>query len=894
MASAAYNNHVNPETSINIKVAIGGQNRRFKLCLKDLGANVLPEKLRFLLAIPPTQIVTFERYSDSAGAFISLDSNNPSVYKQLYRAAKAKLKLRIKATILNDNEEGMQDEVTVDGVNEAPMTPDRLEPHRYVPPMNTSNASTTESPRIDLQTVSVPVPVVDPEDAERPTRAQTHAMVEDCLDNNDVSGTVHHSTDSTFILNTLLSHSSTDVPTPEKKEPTDEAPVPRSFSMRDTLLAELASISQARQMSLRFRDASPATFEYPGSAYSVFCNNCDESIPEAHYHCSICDDGDFDLCKACVDSGILCGGEGHWLIKRFVKNGKVITSTTEKAIAPRKSAKVEVKKEDPTVPGAFACEVKAGDVEAPELEKTRTCNSCVEVFPENKFVTCTVCEDYDLCIPCHVGMKHGHHPSHTFESANSGTSLDTLVTALCAPGRNIRHFAICDGCDKDIYGVRHKCFNCPDWDYCSTCIKSARHIHPGHRFVPIYEPIAGPAYRFSKHHGIYCDGPLCQGKGDPACIVGDRYKCAVCHDTDFCANCEAIPINRHNRTHPLIKFKTPVRNVSVTTLGEKETGEEMLTMGDLPARTRSTSTETTPIGHSTNAATQVHTVADLKPTVELVKNEVKDEEEEKPLNQISLEPSNSIKTVEPAKAEDRSLSFMSAADLNAHFVKDAIPDGSKLPPSHRFEQTWTLRNPGPFAWPAGCSIRFIGGDNMLNVDPNHPSSTADIANATESNVIGRNVRIGEEIEFSVVMKTREREGKSISYWRLKTADGTSFGHKLWCDIDICRPEPVVETEHVEEVLKEESSEQESKATESTMIFPKLDKESPISSTYEAALSSETPARKEVSDDEREVLEDVESLELDETDDGFLTDEEYDILDASDEELLAEVQKGTQK
>ena len=59
-----------------------------------------------------------------------------------------------------------------------------------------------------------------------------------------------------------------------------------------------------------------------------------------------------------------------------------------------------------------------------------------------------VCEDYDLCIPCHVGMKHGHHPSHAFAPVSEESSLDTKASLLCAPGRNIRHFAICDGCDK--------------------------------------------------------------------------------------------------------------------------------------------------------------------------------------------------------------------------------------------------------------------------------------------------------------------------------------------------------------------------------------------------------------------------------------------------------------
>lgn len=56
--------------------------------------------------IPEDQTVVFERYSDSAGSYVTLDPKNPAVYKQLYRAAKAKLKLRFKATIIYQGAEG--------------------------------------------------------------------------------------------------------------------------------------------------------------------------------------------------------------------------------------------------------------------------------------------------------------------------------------------------------------------------------------------------------------------------------------------------------------------------------------------------------------------------------------------------------------------------------------------------------------------------------------------------------------------------------------------------------------------------------------------------------------------------------------------------------------------
>jgi next-to-BRCA1 protein 1 len=72
--------------------------------------------------------VVFERYSDSAAAFVRLDSDNSSVYKQLYRAAKAKLKLRIKATVTRSPLEAQP------AVTEAPKvepTTGELPPYMY-------------------------------------------------------------------------------------------------------------------------------------------------------------------------------------------------------------------------------------------------------------------------------------------------------------------------------------------------------------------------------------------------------------------------------------------------------------------------------------------------------------------------------------------------------------------------------------------------------------------------------------------------------------------------------------------------------------------------------------------------------------------------------------------
>lgn len=613
---------------------------------------------------------------------------------------------------------------------------------------------------------------------------------------------------------------------------------------------------------------------------------------------------------------------------------------------------------------------------------------------------------------CHENNTHGHHPGHKFKPATAETLMSPAAELLCAPGRNVHHAAICDGCDKTIYGVRYKCLNCPDWDFCSDCVKSARHIHPTHRFAAIYDPIPGPHMAYTRHVGIYCDGPLCKEKHEY--ITGVRYKCAICHDTDFCGNCEAHPRNRHNRTHPLIKFKTPVRNVSVTTMGEDKNGAPMVAMGDQSTKN--------------NAPSPVRTVVDVKPsepaavpafvptaTLKTEKIQIKD------LLAEPIEEKIRVEDLKPTPVQ------IPSQELNAHYVRDTVKDGSIMTPGQRFVQVWTLRNPGPHAWPAGCVVSFVGGDRMFNIDDNHPSSEADLVDAQRSNVVGRAVEVGEEIAFRVMMKAPKHEGTAISYWRLKAADGVVFGHRLWCHIKVvtapqvvfsspppppppaaafpspvtvptvdrtesagrpklqdeflqlllrsqeqrrqqdqktaeiaklradfeekkkaelerkesrdrilrdlqdqlrlaaaCRiadaaannttPQeqkedadaaelaattPSVKVEPVPAVVEDENDNSES----SVMIFPKLEKESPASSTHESAKAAPeaaaTPETKKVepvsvaspstkTESEAEIFEDAESVDLLESsdDDGFLTDEEYDILDASDEEHVA--------
>jgi next-to-BRCA1 protein 1 len=71
------------------------------------------------------------------------------------------------------------------------------------------------------------------------------------------------------------------------------------------------------------------------------------------------------LCQDCIDKGVLCDGEGHWMIKRSVKNGKVVNSTTE-TLPPRIP-----QSESKTALVASVEETKVNSV-------SRTCNSCIQ------------------------------------------------------------------------------------------------------------------------------------------------------------------------------------------------------------------------------------------------------------------------------------------------------------------------------------------------------------------------------------------------------------------------------------------------------------------------------------------------------------------------------------
>ena len=404
-------------------------------------------QLRSLLGVPTGQEVLFERFSDSAGAFIQLDSNNPQVYKQLHRAAKAKLRLRIRATYLDEDgsksQPGPTEPTPALSVQPTTALSSNASSSVTMPPAPTSPPAI--EPRIQLPSRQKPtqVPASNPSllDMDVPMDRSTMPPLPK-MPEMQRRPFIHKFQGSSARVCPRLENLVDGFGSQEKH---DEAPVPAEFS-EHTNMENLWSHYPMAYHPLTILSTTP------GQSFSICCNKCDASIQGPHWHCSICDNGDYDLCQSCFAQGIRCDNldavNDHWLIQRSVKNGKVVTSDTERYI-PRKIIEADIKGAEvkAAVPGAFAPEVKVEPCNVP-AEPSRTCNACIGVFNESNFVTCTTCEDYDLCIPCHKNLKHGHHPGHSFVSASDDATMDEHALNLCAPGRHARHRAVCDGCDK--------------------------------------------------------------------------------------------------------------------------------------------------------------------------------------------------------------------------------------------------------------------------------------------------------------------------------------------------------------------------------------------------------------------------------------------------------------
>lgn len=82
----------------------------------------------------------------------------------------------------------------------------------------------------------------------------------------------------------------------------NEAPKEQSENFRaDSVLNSTNSTNMERDRTIPLSSGGSANLPAISAPFTIRCNNCDDAIPDTHWHCSICDDADFDLCANCVE-----------------------------------------------------------------------------------------------------------------------------------------------------------------------------------------------------------------------------------------------------------------------------------------------------------------------------------------------------------------------------------------------------------------------------------------------------------------------------------------------------------------------------------------------------------------------------------------------------------------
>jgi len=213
------------------------------------------------------------------------------------------------------------------------------------------------------------------------------------------------------------------------------------------------------------------------------------------------------------------------------------------------------------------------------------CDLCTDVIIGVR-LKCLDCPDFDLCSSCLIVQPEtigSHSSNHAFlaikepgciwahavfssevapeplnQPANEGptehsTSSGPVQEQNALAGNDVLHNATCDLCSSAIIGDRFKCFDCPDFDVCSSCYAIVPAQHPGHGFARLRDTsdLKLPSTPLSVHRAS------CNGCGKV--IRGTRYKCmhASCKDFDLCASCEALPIPVHPIAHAMLNIRQP-------------------------------------------------------------------------------------------------------------------------------------------------------------------------------------------------------------------------------------------------------------------------------------------------------------------------------------------------
>lgn len=232
------------------------------------------------------------------------------------------------------------------------------------------------------------------------------------------------------------------------------------------------------------------------------------------------------------------------------------------------------------------------------------CDKCGEHVRGLRY-KCNQCPDYDLCSRCvtrnDAAVIHTAAHDHTFKiipappvtsrtctrerrrgpRQSRACPVTANVSPDHAPSPVTHNHVTCDGCEMSpIVGVRHKCLDCADFDFCDACMVSKIAVHNeahgvapgavGHEFIALHTPgkvvvhirpmqernlpSAAPTPTATPlgaptrvAHNATCD--ICSNR-----IIGTRFKCLECPDFDACQACYDGVAGEQHPEHSFVKM----------------------------------------------------------------------------------------------------------------------------------------------------------------------------------------------------------------------------------------------------------------------------------------------------------------------------------------------------
>lgn len=243
-----------------------------------------------------------------------------------------------------------------------------------------------------------------------------------------------------------------------------------------------------------------------------------------------------------------------------------------------------------------------------------------------------------------------------------------------------------------------------------------------------------------KHEHVACDG--C----NQFPIIGIRYKSYTTTNFDLCETCEAS--GNFNQQEPFIKIKEPIISREAVHQGIVCDGCDMYPV--VGPRFVSTTVENFDLCHGCELLGRWNATHG-------------------PFLKFNVPEQRKKIIVKAKKVQPRK-----GLCLRAQFIgHESFPDGSLVASGQYLTKRWKVKNNGPKAWPEGCGLAWVGGEDL----------------ATSSRLIPvQALKPGEEAVIDVDMRAPLTPGRISSTWRLCTADGRRFGHRCWIDIEVVAPE----------------------------------------------------------------------------------------------------------